>query len=252
VLVRLKDREITREEAIQTLGGSAETGAICRLYASRPDWLASPEMKERACYLLMACGSDGVAGLTVLARHTDARIRGTALDCIGEIGRDAASAIVPILRSCERYGEAQVLMAAIPLLRIGPASEAELPHLLTLSHSSKPRVRLLALYEIGRIQPGTKATRSRLREAASDESPLIRERISAVLACIDGNAAESKKVLTALTADGNEAVRQAARKALEKIKAAQEKAKEGKQPAEEPGPGAVPERAVPDQAGEAR
>jgi HEAT repeat protein len=227
ILVRVQNKSITKKEAIRRFGGKAGAGASLRFYASQPDWLASVKLKERACYLLQACGKKGVPGLVLLADHEEDRIRGIAISCIGEMGREASGAILPLLRSCENRDKAQAFMALIPLARIGPASQEELPELLRLSQSAKPYVRLLALYEIGRIQPVTEAAVSRLRKAASDNAPLIRKRISGVLAWTDGESSETKDLITKLTGDSNADVRRAARAALKDMRKAQEEKKDG-------------------------
>lgn len=195
---------------------------------------------------------DSVHILTQALAAPDDDVRAMAVIGLGELAPGAATSVVPALTSAIHDGNDQVRRRAVRSLGdLGPAALPALPHLISALRDPITCVRLEAMSALGRIGPAAEpavpylvslmsdeetrvrtvagATLKRigsecipfLVEAMIDPDAILRERAALLLGqmgATDDNAIEA--LLEALS-DFDEDVRQAARRALELIEAAE-------------------------------
>ncbi len=149
------------------LGGSADTDAVDALLEGLRSGAGG--VRRNAAYGLTAAGAAAVPGLVECLEHDDAGVRAAAVDCLGDLGRQAAEAVpdvtgslededlevrrlaahalgtmgavsaVPRLaQACSEEDEWVIRNASLSLARLGAAAEEALPALgRALDHDNR-------------------------------------------------------------------------------------------------------------------
>ena len=172
--------EARAQHAAYRLGDSADDAAVSALL----DALRSggPAVRRNAAYGLTAAGGTAVPGLVECLEHDDAEVRASAVDCLGDLGRQADgaapavtaslededlevrrhaahalgtmgadSAVPRLAQACSEEDEWVIRNASLSLARLGAAAEEVLPALaLALDHDNR-YVRANALRCLQRI-----------------------------------------------------------------------------------------------------
>ena len=166
--------------AAYRLGESADPAAVDALLAGLRS--GDPAVRRNAAYGLTAAGRASVPGLVECLEHEDAGLRAAAVDCLGDLGREAAGAEPAAVRSLE---------------------------------DGDPEVRRLAAHALGTM--GAESAVPRLARACSEKDDWVARNASLSLARLGAAAEEALPALGHALDHANRYVRANALRCLQRI-----------------------------------
>ncbi len=188
--------------------GRDEIGKICeRLYKIGPEARAAiptliralagddPDSSSSASYALSGIGSEAIPALRRILKEEDGNAQRRAVEILGDIGRDAASAI-PDLVVLLRHNDPALRDPAIRALEhIDVASRDRVIGISRLLRHDDEYTREAAALALGQIQGAQLAFPELLRVASADKSPRVRTRAFSTLAQIDMDGQRTAEIL---------------------------------------------------------
>ncbi len=247
--------ELSPEEAVEQLGGPHRAANGLNLCLRLPR--VNVDSRREATRVLRECGPEAVPVLTRLLADSDKYVRNYAALELGEIGPEARRSVPALSAALSDEDWSVRHEAAEALGEIGPDSRVAVRELSKLLSDSDARMRLTVAQALGKIGPDARLAVPALialltdadwrvgrvaAEALGQIGPDAREAIPALirlitetgyggvrndaagaLGRIGPDAREAIPELTQLLSDPSWGVRETAREALKKIKAAQEK-----------------------------
>jgi len=203
-------------DAVASLGAEA----VPRLIEA----LKVPEARLRVAGVLRRIGSkakDAVPGLIDALADEDHQTRSEVLFALGAIGPDAAAATPAIAKALDDEEMDAVYAACYALGQIGPGAMEAKPALLAKLHAEDEFLAMAAAWALARIDPRCEETAPKsvpvLIKALAEPDALTRIHACEALCCLGPLAKDGVEALEGLTEEEDEAVAEAAAKALEAI-----------------------------------
>ena len=171
--------------AAYRLGESAAAAAVSALV----DGLRSGEgaLRRNAAYGLTAAGAAAVPGLVECLEHDDAGVRASAVDCLGDLGRQAAEAVPAVAASLEDQDLEVRRLAAHALGTLG--AESEVPRLARACSEEDEWVIRNASLSLARLGAASEQALPALDRALDHDNRYVRANALRCLQRIDSDGA---------------------------------------------------------------
>jgi HEAT repeat protein len=136
-------------------------------------------------YALGSLGKDGVPSLTELLKSRDASVRGTAADCLGNIGPAAEAAIPILVQFLSDTNESVRWDATINLGRIHMQPDVAVPRLIKNLNTSNTTLLATTIFALGQFGENAKPAVPALLPDLHDADGYVRLRTTNALKRID-------------------------------------------------------------------